>query len=286
MAKYIKSCWVPDFWNTAPYFNPVRLFASELKPYSNWPTLSEYQQLLQGGGTALTNSQGQLLKIVAQGPHTTIFAEKYAPRIYLTGEIQTRTENWHDLFQVLTWRLFPRTKAVINQRQYHAALQQQSVTGNVQRSKVENMLSLFDECGAVLLYSDENLGTFVREFEWQQLFWEQRTALEEQFSCVIFGHALYEKMFNPYIGVTANSILIPCKKRYFDLPLQEQMQFIDRELSRCLRNHDLYQQPGNLAPFPLLGLPGWYPENEAASFYDNSSYFRPRNRPSTKRKSL
>ena len=30
-----------------------------------------------------------------------------------------------------------------------------------------------------------------------------------------------------------------------------------------------------LAPLPVLGVPGWWPDNEAQGFYDNSDYFRP-----------
>ena len=33
--------------------------------------------------------------------------------------------------------------------------------------------------------------------------------------------------------------------------------------------------PAELAPLPVLGVPGWWAANEAASFYDNRDYFRP-----------
>lgn len=35
--------------------------------------------------------------------------------------------------------------------------------------------------------------------------------------------------------------------------------------------------PASLNPFPLLGIPGWW-ENGAQAFYQNTEYFRPKNR--------
>ena len=33
-------------------------------------------------------------------------------------------------------------------------------------------------------------------------------------------------------------------------------------------------------PLPLLGIPGWWPENGELSFYDDAQVFRPRRTPS------
>jgi len=61
---------------------------------------------------------GQALKIVPQDGRAHQFADHYAPRIYMTGEVQTRTNNWHDFFQFLTWLIFPRTKAAEPAREF------------------------------------------------------------------------------------------------------------------------------------------------------------------------
>ena len=34
------------------------------------------------------------------------------------------------------------------------------------------------------------------------------------------------------------------------------------------------------SPLPLLGVPGWWPDNEDPSFYDDASVFRAKRRPS------
>ena len=33
-------------------------------------------------------------------------------------------------------------------------------------------------------------------------------------------------------------------------------------------------RPRELSPLPVLGIPGWWPDNERADFYDNTDYFR------------
>jgi hypothetical protein len=33
--------------------------------------------------------------------------------------------------------------------------------------------------------------------------------------------------------------------------------------------------PRALAPLPVLGVPGWWPDNVHEAFYDNVAYFRP-----------
>jgi hypothetical protein len=31
-----------------------------------------------------------------------------------------------------------------------------------------------------------------------------------------------------------------------------------------------------MAPLPVLGIPGWYPGNSRADFYDDADHFRPK----------
>ena len=65
---------------------------------------------------------------------------------------------------MLTWFLFPKTKASINAIHIPGA-QQRMEEGREpgRRTPLENMLSLFDEGGAVLLSCDETLLQLVRD---------------------------------------------------------------------------------------------------------------------------
>ncbi len=268
--------WHPEFDAGMPMFEPLRPLLTPLRHYREWPGLDAYQALLDAQEEPIRTLHGAPLKIVPQDGKPDHFEQHYAPRIYLNGEIQTRTRNWHDLFQLLTWFIFPRTKAVINAIHIPRARQRiESGTDIGRRTPVENMLSLFDEGGAVLLSSDESLLQLVRDFKWKDLFWQRREELATKFDCVTFGHAMYEKGLKPYLGMTANTILLKVDASYFDKPLAERLSCIDAELAAIFEAGKPYTQPGDLQPFPILGMPGWDADNCKECYYDNSNYFRP-----------
>ena len=105
-----------------------------------------------------------------------MFAQKYEPQIYLTGEIQTRFKNWHDLFNALVWLSFPRAKAMLNQLHFQELLREKQ-TKVVQRGALRDAATLFDESGVVVVTSDRNLAKLLIDHEWKALFWQQRIRL-------------------------------------------------------------------------------------------------------------
>jgi len=127
----------------------------------------------------------------------------------------------------------------------------------------------------VILSSDESLLDHIRHFEWKKLFWQRRDELGRNLRCVTFGHAMYEKGLKPYIGMTANAILLHVDQAVIDMSLNEQLSWIDEKLAGIFDEGSRYTQPKDLSPFPILGMPGWIDENAAKEFYDNTQYFRP-----------
>ncbi len=284
MTKRLMYPWNPQFVSASRMFDPLTSLAEKLGGFKgSWPSLEACQALLSEHGEPILTQNGTPVKIVAQGPHPVGLEEQYATRIYLTGEIQTRTENWHDFFQLLTWLIFPKTKATINAVHHHAAKARYSdELDNEHRSPIENMLSLFDEGGAIITCSDESLLHMIRGFDWKNLFWWHREMLSSAMNCTIFGHALYEKALTPYIGMTANCVLLPVDTAFFIKTLPEKIKWIDERLAMLLLNDPGYRTPQALSPFPILGMPGWDPLNKHEHYYDNTAYFRPgrtRNRP-------
>lgn len=268
--------WNPEFDAGKPMFEPLRPLFEPFRGFSDWPGLETYQQLLDGVDEPIRTQHGAALKIVAQEGKPNHFEQHYAPRIYLSGEIQTRTENWHDFFQLLTWFVFPKTKAVINAIHIPKAKRRIDGGGDVgRRTPVENMLSLFDEGGVVITSSDESLLQLIRDFKWKELFWQRREELAQKFDCITFGHAMYEKGLMPYIGMTANTILLHVDEAYFAKPMAERLAYIDERLAGIFKAGDQYTKPRDLNPFPILGMPGWDADNTDESYYDNSNYFRP-----------
>lgn len=268
--------WRPDFAQASPLFEPIHTWAGHFSAFGEWPELHDYQRLLDSLPEPIRLESGRPLSIVAQDGRPEQFEQHYAPRMYLTGEIQTRRYNWHDFFQYLTWFVFPKTKAAINAMHIpRARIRLASGDELGRRSPLENMLSLFDEGGAVLLSSDRALLTLVREFHWKELFWQRRAEVQERLQCITFGHAMYEKALMPYVGMTANCILLYVEDVFLRLPLAERLRWLDEHLAALLRRGLEYREPQDLQPFPILGMPGWDADNAAASYYDNTDYFRP-----------
>ena len=267
--------WNPDYMATSPLFFPLRDITALLNHASaHWPTLEDYQNLLARLPNPPKSQGGNPIRFVHQATKTEHWTENYEPRIFLTGEVQTRQQNWHDFFQVLIWAAFPQTKAILNAKHYDAIAQRLTSTpGNKQRSVLENALTQFDECGAILVSSDTLLWQCIREFRWKSLFWRHRALVQSQLRCFVFGHAIYEKALNPYLGMTAHAILLTVAQEFFDWPLQEQLDYVDSVTAASFRDN-IYDSPKSFQPFPLLGMPGWDKNNNVESYYDNVNYFR------------
>ncbi len=197
----------------------------------------------------------------------------YEEYIFATKQVPTRSENWHDLFGALIWCLFPQTKASLNQ--LHMA--EITAHGLKQRSKLRNKLTLFDECGVVICLEPEALdhAKLLRAHQWQQSFVVKRHDWWRGVRPIIFGHAMYEMATAPYIGLTAKALFIDVPKGFSHWPLTAAYSFIDSKLHEKIANHSVLLDNQQLTPLPLLGVPGWYKENENTSFYHNIDYFRP-----------
>jgi len=277
--------WNPDYYLESPVFKllhePAR--ATSQTHRHDWPSLNDYQYLLETFATQTCNQAGNPLSFVAQGLAPQCFEDGYEPRIFLKGEIQTRINNWHDYFQVLIWSLFPRIKSSLNALHYREALKRSHTSPQqTNRGPIENALTLFDECGIIITSDDIKLLEMVRCFQWKELFWQHRERLERRLSCFIFGHALYEKAISPYVGLTGQALLIKTPPRFQALPLTRQASQLDQRLARFLSSSDsgVPFDTGVLTPFPLLGMPAWDSDNDNEHYYNNSEYFRQgRNKP-------
>ena len=271
--------WNPEFASGSPMFEPLRDAAKPFARFSHrWPTLADYQAALENWPQSIVSGTGQPIKAVAQDARPDHFSAHYAPRIHFAGELQTRSKNWHDFFQLLTWFMFPETKALIYALTVpHARqrLENPVARRRGHRSPLENMLALFDEGGAVVVASDETLLQLIDAFQWKTLFLQRRDELKDKLQCIIFGHALYEKALTPYVGMTANSVLMKVDETYFSASWQQRLAFLDTRLASLLAEGTRYRRPKDLSPFPLLGMPDWDPANAQEAYYDNTRYFRP-----------
>lgn len=180
----------------------------------------------------------------------------YEVQVHRTGRVATRTGNWHDLFNALAWLSFPRTKAAINA--LHAA---EIPREGARRGRVRDMLTLFDEGGAIVLCGDPALEAMIRAFQWKELFWANRERVLRSLRFVVLGHAVLEKALEPWAGITCKAIFVSSG----DDP--------DAAAARWLGTP---HTPEHLASLPVFGYPGWLPQSADPAFYCDERYFRPK----------
>ena len=192
----------------------------------------------------------------------------YETRVWLTGAVATRRDNWHDFFNALVWLAFPLAKAALNARHVELLRQQAGP-----RCRERDAMTHFDECGAAVVSCDPELLDLVRGFQWRRLFWERRSDLSRGLRCLVFGHATYEQLLRPLRGLTAKAVLYQVSPAWLEQPLAAQVADVDRRLAAEFPTGG-QQLPRVWQPLPLLGLPGVTPENERATYYDDDWQFR------------
>jgi hypothetical protein len=264
------SPWNLDWVGKSPLFSPLRAVAKHL-PQNGWPDANALTEMAEACGARPANVHGQPVRFVVQAGKPVRFEEKFEPRTYLRGEVMVRESNWHDLFNALVWMTFPAAKANINRRHYEALKAQ----AGRQRSPEGDALTMFDEDGVVVLSADRELLDLLLRFRWKELFWEHRQRVRTEMRFLVFGHAMYEKALHPYVGLTAKSVLLHVPRAMLALEDGALATGLDKRLATYIRDPLHFQCGRSLAPLPVLGIPGWWPDNECADFYDDTSYFRP-----------
>ncbi|WP_341912470.1 DUF3025 domain-containing protein [Polaromonas sp. YR568] len=186
--------------------------------------------------------------------------QAYEQFIFETGTVPTR-DNLHDFFNGLCWMRFPLTKKKLNQLQ---AAEIAAAGVAPLRGPVRDALTVFDE-NAAFLSAPPPLWDALVDRDWQRLFVDLRP-LWQQAQLVLFGHALLEKLVYPRKPITAHI--------YRAQPAMNSIADLDAWVAADLSADKLSAKP--FLPLPVLGVPGWWPENENFSFYDDSFVFRPR----------
>lgn len=196
----------------------------------------------------------------------------YEDFIFQTRQIPMRLNNWHDLFGALIWCLFPQTKLHMNLLH----IQQIQQFGSKERTKLRHKLTLLDECGVILCIkpSQRFMLDLLRDHQWTEAFYQHKN-LWAELNPIVFGHANYEMATKPFIGLTGKLWCIELPEHSPDCTGYEGYKVVDNLLVKQLVQAKLLLDNQQLSPLPLLGVPGWYPQQDLA-FYADSSYFRPK----------
>ena len=186
----------------------------------------------------------------------------YEVSVHETGRVATRPESLHDWFNALAWLAFPRTKARINAMHAAEIPREQEKCGG-RRGRLRDLLTIFDEGGALVACDDAGLIALLRGFRWKELFWEQRSRVRASMRCLVLGHAVLEQALAPRPGITCKVVLVDPRTD------------ADAQGADWLASLPAGATPRDLAPLPVFGYPGWLPENSRADFYDDTGVFRP-----------
>ena len=231
-----------------PIYDPLRPWLARLGE----PTLERLNALSEAADVRTLS--GKPVRFVPPGARE----RYYEIRVFESGCVETRPQNRHDLFNALVWLAFPRTKATINA--LHAA---EIPREGARRGRKRDLLTIFDEGGALVACSDAALLRLVTEHRWKALFWGHREAVQHRMRIIVLGHAILEQALDPWPGIAGKALFIAADSDP------------DATAAHWLENLPADATPRGLAPVPVFGYPGWFPGNEREAFYDDTRYFRP-----------
>ncbi len=225
----------------------------------------------------LRNTSGRPIRFVASSNSSPpkACAIAYEAGIADCGVVPTRTCGdvaWHDYFNALVWLMFPFAKAAINQRQA-AVIAADGVSGT--RGPLRDALTLFDESAVLFVSPDVSQHQDLKAFRWSQLFVERRAEFAASTQCLVFGHALLQKLRNPYKAICGHCIVV--NGTLSDVAPAEHPQVLtiadlDSRLALLIAQSGFGKHL--LTPLPVLGVPGWWSANERPEFYNDPNVFR------------
>lgn len=252
--------WDPHFYkHFAGYQVLLPYWTSILERFLNdWPSITDYNQLAE--------EKAIDFRFVEQAVNM-----PYESTIYSHHQIPTRLQNWHDFFNNLSWLIFPAMKQALVDTGYQAADSERK-----QRTPKQNVLAHFDECGIVICSDQTFYFDKIRQHEWLSFFLDNH--LLAHCYPIITGHGILEKGLQPYIGMTAKAILMEVDSTFFKLDETEKLRYVDERIASEILSPRFPSSPRALAPFPLLGWPKWYPNNDQDTFFKNTNYFRPKSK--------
>ncbi|MDF3981427.1 DUF3025 domain-containing protein [Luteibacter sp. PPL201] len=232
-------------------------------PLSHW---SAFAPLLQGDawpGVDELNAwlpEGAARRFVLQDRDLLNDGAHYEERIACRGLIATRPANWHDLFNALIWMRYDALKRALNARQ----MTEIQRMGPRERSRPQCALTHFDEAGIVVRLADTAMLDAWNRHDWLGLFWTHRQAWSSGEARVeVFGHALLEHALTPDKLLVGKALVVLGGDDAVGV------------CAEAIASGAILNDPQELRPLPVSGVPGWHPRSTDASFYTLAPCFQP-----------
>ncbi len=261
--------WRSSLDLSRPFWDDYRASIRKLDGAA-FPPAQELNKLLPA---ELCSGDGCPIKFV---PASDLPGIQYEHHIYTTGEVSTRENSWHDLFNALVWSRFPRLKVAMNARHF----EERQLASGPARGKVRDALTLLDESGAIVVSSNKHSLEALASHDWSRVFQTGAfppDAASGQAGMQVFvcGHALLEKFLQPYKAVTAQVLLVQADEGFAAQPRESILMKLDQALARALMDERVLHAPASLSPLPLMGIPGWWPGGvQDDEFYSDQTVFR------------
>ncbi|BBP01381.1 DUF3025 domain-containing protein [Sulfuriferula nivalis] len=245
-----------DWLHSSPLYAPLSCLPNALTQTCDIALLNDYAR-----SQNICNALGTTIQFVNCTSEVA-----YETHINTTGAIPTRTDNWHDYFNALAWLIWPHTKATLNALHIRAGV-------TPLRNRSRDALTLLDESGIIVACSTPELWQTLTQHQWYELFVNQRQRVKTDIAFHLIGHALYEKLLNPYPGITGKCQLVEVDKAFFQLDTCARQRQLDQQLAQQL-NAEPPLTPKTFPPLPVFGIPDTIAENCEPAYYQNTQIFR------------
>ena len=198
------------------------------------------------------------------------FYKKYDALVFKEKKIPIRKDVLHDYFNALTWLAFPNSKKKLNKKNF-TLLEHNYLSGNKNRPRNIDLTTLLDESGIIIFTNNSFLSSLIRQKKWKTVFWDNRDTVKKSFRFFLFGHSLFEKIMNEYIGTTARALIIFNES----LPFEKiTISNVDQILSDYIDQEFFFLNLEKTVAIPLFAIPGWSNLNEKKEFYQENEYLR------------
>lgn len=198
--------------------------------YNRWPTVDDLNRFKPQGTCTWIGAPIQFVPQKKGRRSKTSFDSLYELKIFLSAEVNTRSENWHDFFNAMIWYSFPKTKSALNMRQFIAFDENTPfpwISAQKARMPEQDKMTMFDEGGCI-----------VAEVGAQKIPY-------------LFGHALYEALFFGKKDLSALAMNISFHKDFLSQKQEDQLALIDAKVSQKLSNRSSYHEKDLFYPFRI-----------------------------------
>jgi hypothetical protein len=250
-----------------PWLAPFKDTGQQLIHSGDW--LHAANQIAHQQNIRTTSSH----RVVFVPQHALAADVAYEAHIHASGEVPTR-DNLHDFFNTLAWLHFPHIKKTLNALHAASQLEAAKTSGIVKtlgtRGRARDAATLFDENAALFICSDPQSAEALRGHQWTHLLQHSPEAFFSKTAVVLFGHALIEKLVRPYKAITAHVWITMVEPDWFELTPAHRIDVLDHGIAAAISKGF---SSADFAHLPVLGVPGWWPQQDE-DFYKDPAVFR------------